>query len=69
MSEANQEAAIFIVGTVILIVLFVVGVRRKNPWRTAAPICMVMTLTLVWFNLHGYVFGGPGLTIQPPPGR
>jgi len=33
---------------------------EPNPWRYAGPIVAAIGLTLVWFNLHGYVFGGPG---------
>jgi hypothetical protein len=69
MSEAHEEALMMMVTTVVLLVVFVDGLRRRNSWRFAAPISIAMSLTLVWFNMHGYVFGGPGLRIYPPTGK
>ncbi len=67
MSTAHGEALTLTGMIVVLLVVFIIGVRRRNPWRFAAPICIAMALTLVYFNLRGYVFG-EFFTVRQRPG-
>ena len=58
MSKAIQEAVGFSVMAAVWLVVFIVGVRRRNGWEYVAPFLIVFLLVLVWANLHGYVFKG-----------
>ena len=69
MSKATLEAITFSAMAVVLVVMAIVGFRRRNGWEYVAPPFVVVALVLVWFNLKGYVFGGPGFTIHPPEGK
>jgi asparagine N-glycosylation enzyme membrane subunit Stt3 len=69
MSKAILEAIVLSVMAAVLVAVAVVGVQRRNGWEYVAPPFVVVLLVLVWFNLKGYVFGGPGFTIHPPEGK
>jgi len=66
MTKAHGEALIM-GGLAIVYLAIGIGAgmqgRRsgvRSSWRYVAPIAAVVPLLVVWFNLHGYVFGGPG---------
>ena len=58
MSTAIEEAIGLSVMAAVMLVVFIVGLRRRNGWEWVAPWFIPALLILVWFNLHGYVFKG-----------
>ncbi len=50
----------------VLLATFVIGLPRRNGWPVPAAICMVGLAALIYFNLRGYTFGGPGISVRRP---